>query len=741
MGHMLDAALRWYEAGCSVIRAATDGTKRPLGEWKTFQSVRAQAETLSQWFADDYPGIGVVCGQVSGNLEMLEFEGRARDLISEFLFTLSREDPELSKVLLGGYLEVSPSGGLHFFYRVDGAPVAGNTKLASRSTVDGPTSGTPGITRTEPLIETRGEGGFVVVSPSYGPVHRTGFKWFSLVGEPAAIPTITAAQRDVLHAVARSFNEVPPPVIPDPKPHPSTVMPGERTPGEDFNQQATWEEVLVPYGWTLVRQVGNKTFWRRPGKSFGISAVTGGDVGDYFYCWSTSVELPSEQAMSKFRVYTFLAHRGDFSFAAGELRRLGYGSLGTLPEPDVLPQIPASAPAATPGSPDLGGAPPVPAAPEAGALPPAVDQSPEAAGGGADPFAARVAQLAEYELLKLKARDVAKRMYRAERTAAEVDGGFEPVSLKSLLDEPEEEDRYLIDGVWPDGARVLLAAQYKAGKTTLTGNLVRCLVDGDRFLDTYPVTQPQRVGLIDTEMTRGMIRTWLREQNITEVDNVELFPMRGKVLLLDFLDDDVRADMAQQIRDLDIDILILDCMRPVLDSLGLAEDKEAGRFLVHFDALLKEAEVPNGMVVHHMGHSEERSRGDSRIRDWPDVEWKVVRSSDDPSSTRYFSAFGRDVDVSESELGYNAVNRHLFIVGGSRAQSMYEAIVDEALEILQTEPNGLTRNSLRDAIYQNTDFGKTAVENALTKLADTARVRIVRGPRNSKIYKLPEIFY
>jgi hypothetical protein len=217
--------------------------------------------------------------------------------------------------------------------------------------------------------------------------------------------------------------------------------------------------------------------------------------------------------------------------------------------------------------------------------------------------------------------------------------------------------------------------------------------------------------------------------------------MRGKVLLLDFLDDAVRAEMAQQIRDMDIDILILDCMRPVLDSLGLAEDKEAGRFLVHFDALLKEAEVPNGLVVHHMGHSEERSRGDSRIRDWPDVEWKVVRSTDDPASTRYFSAFGRDVEVSESELGYNAVNRHLFIVGGSRAQSAYEAIVAEALEILHTEPNGLSRNALRDAIYQNTDHGKTAVENALSKLAETNKVRIVRGPRNAKIFKLPEVFY
>jgi hypothetical protein len=73
---------------------------------------------------------------------------------------------------------------------------------------------------------------------------------------------------------------------------------------------------------------------------------------------------------------------------------------------------------------------------------------------------------------------------------------------------------------------------------------------------------------------------------------------------------------------------------------------------VAFDALLRDVgpddRAADGMVVHHMGHAGERSRGDSRILDWPDASWKLVREDlDDPASPRYLSAFGRDVDVPE----------------------------------------------------------------------------------------------
>jgi hypothetical protein len=138
-------------------------------------------------------------------------------------------------------------------------------------------------------------------------------------------------------------------------------------------------------------------------------------------------------------------------------------------------------------------------------------------------------------------------------------------------------------------------------------------------------------------------------------------------------------------------VLLFDCLRPVLDALGLDESHDAGRFLVAFDALLLEAGIGEGGIAHHMGHVGERSRGDSRLRDWPDVEWRLVRdkSNDDetdPAAARYFAAYGRDVDQPEQLLGYDSATRRLTIAGGSRKNAKAEALVAAVVQYVADNP-------------------------------------------------------
>jgi len=327
------AAQAWCAAGCSVVRVATDGSKAPSGPWKAAQSTRADTNTIRAWFANGHPGVGVVCGAVSGHLEMLEFEGRAvfDGTAATFFRTLYDQDlTSLRDRLLTGYTEASPSGGLHLYYRVSDAPALGNTKLAQRSTPDG----------VVPLIETRGEGGFVVVAPSHGPVHPSGDPWRRVAGSPATIATVTAEERDALHELARALDELPPP---DPLPDPVPLDKRDGLPpGADYNERADWHDVLGPAGWTAVQRHGDRTLWRRPGKRIGVSAVTGGPAGDYLYSWTTSTELPAETGLSKWRAYALLAHGGDFSAAAKALSAAGYGQRAAprRPQRPVLTVLP-----------------------------------------------------------------------------------------------------------------------------------------------------------------------------------------------------------------------------------------------------------------------------------------------------------------------------------------------------------------------------------------------------------------
>lgn len=336
-----EGALAWWDAGCSVVPVRADGSKAPAGEsWVQYQTQRATRERVTAWFAGGHPGIGVVCGTVSGDLEMFEFEGRAVDegLVDRLRDQLTNSGHAyLWQTVISGYVERSPSGGLHVMFRVEGG-VDRNTKLAQREARDEELTDDEqvllrdkGARARRVLIETRGEGGFVVVAPSQGPVHDSGQPWLALTGTPATIPTLTAEQRNTLHLAAHALDQVPPQApAPEPAPNRARATSGDGVlPGDDFNERAEWAYILPPHGWEVERVQANRTYWRRPGKDRGISAVTGGDRGDHMWVWSTSTELPSDRAMSKFHVYALLEHGGDFSAAARALRTAGYGRPST----------------------------------------------------------------------------------------------------------------------------------------------------------------------------------------------------------------------------------------------------------------------------------------------------------------------------------------------------------------------------------------------------------------------------
>jgi hypothetical protein len=228
------------------------------------------------------------------------------------------------------------------------------------------------------------------------------------------------------------------------------------------------------------------------------------------------------------------------------------------------------------------------------------------------------------EAYRPRVREAAARIVRLERAGALAEP--ELVSLKDFLALEDEPLVYRVDQLWPIGDRMVAAAQFRAGKTTLRDNLVRALADGGPFLGRFDVAPPAgRIVVFDNELDKRMLRRWMREQGIVNEDRVELVPLRGKVATFNLIEEDCRARWAEKIRAAVGSVVVLDCLRPVLDALGLSEDKDAGRFLVAFDALLAEAGAPEGVVTHHMGHNGERSLGDSRILDWPDATWKLVR--------------------------------------------------------------------------------------------------------------------
>ena len=369
---VFEAALAWYQAGFCVIPPVATGRKAPLGEWKDYQAERPTHQTMRAWYdLDTQYGVGLLCGQVSGNLEMLELEGCVQNdadfmvLIETAMATAGLD--EVWNWLHVKYHEFTPSGGLHLLYRISDHPVPGNTKIAERpkpvedyADKDRATMArTPDAVIMQTLIETRGEGGYVIVAPSQGPVHPSGDPWVLGYGcEAGRVPTITWEQREALVKVLATFDVPRPrrekPAVPAiPTQRTASVTPGAEglRVGDDFNERGTWD-FFARHGWTIHHQDGNTVYWERPGGSStgGHSATTGHDPSaDRLYVFSSSTPFPAYEPISRFAVYTELEHGGDWKAATKDLAAQGYGEqrpriptqrtpvFGNLPVPDPRP--------------------------------------------------------------------------------------------------------------------------------------------------------------------------------------------------------------------------------------------------------------------------------------------------------------------------------------------------------------------------------------------------------------------
>ena len=306
---LLIAAYEYISKGICVI--PTNENKIPCIEWKKYQTEIITLEQAEEGFEKPYAkSLSVVCGKSSGNLEVIDIDTKydlTGKLFESYLQDIADNDPDLRAALL---IIQTRSGGYHLYYHCD--KIEGNQKLAQRNASADELSQNPND-QIRVLIETRGQGGYVVAPPS------DGYK----ITQGRVIPTITPDQRDILIALARSYNEV---VEPPKREYiiNNTTKEFFTTPWDDYNNRGDIIGLLSRHGWVAVKQNATRTYFRRPGKNKGISA-------DYhhqlrlFKSFTTSSEFEVGHAYTHYGVFKILEAKGDSSAAAKKLLAAGYG--------------------------------------------------------------------------------------------------------------------------------------------------------------------------------------------------------------------------------------------------------------------------------------------------------------------------------------------------------------------------------------------------------------------------------
>lgn len=318
----------------------------------------------------------------------------------------------------------------------------------------------------------------------------------------------------------------------------------------------------------------------------------------------------------------------------------------------------------------------------------------------------------------LPEREIQDRMVRiltdreARQRVAEMDAGqLAPPSitlLPDLLAEPEPAEAWRIEGLLPLDGHALIEAQKKVGKSTLMANLVRSFADGDDFLGRYevaPLGADERIILIDLEMSRHRVAGELRVQQIRNAGRIGAVGLRGRAAEFDITNDKRRALWARQLGEAGCRTLIVDPLAPLLGFLGIEENDNSRvqGLLGALAALKEEAGARELLVSHHMGHGAERARGASAFEGWPDAIWRMVLprpdggGEPDPFGDRFFSAFGRDVEVQEARLTFDPATKRLTMGGGgNRHQVGQESAVQTIVEVVKATP-GMNAGALETA--------------------------------------------
>jgi hypothetical protein len=301
---MIKAAHYYTKQGFSVIPIGDN--KRAVFPWTEYQTRIITPEEINAQFNNDRTkNIAIIGGAVSAGLEIIDVDLKY-DVTGTLWVRLQEALKDLLPLL---YVVRTKSGGYHLYYRCE--EVQGNQKLAMRNATKEELKETPHAKEVV-LIETRGEGGYVLAPPSEGYTKEKEFK----------VNVITLEQRDSILAICRSFNEV----IKETR----TQLPADAdayatTPWDDYNNKCNVVSLLEAHGWQWIEAKGDRDYLKRPGKTDSHISADYHKGLNLFKVFSTSTEFETGRGYKPFAIYATLEHNGNFSNAAKQLIKDGYG--------------------------------------------------------------------------------------------------------------------------------------------------------------------------------------------------------------------------------------------------------------------------------------------------------------------------------------------------------------------------------------------------------------------------------
>lgn len=320
MSSLVEAAKELLSKGYSVI--PVNSNKLPaMDGWGIYQA-KAMDISQAERFFKNASGIAMLMGG-SKSLTGLDFDLKY-SLTSDFYDRFKALIPV--SILEKMFVQSTRNGGFHWVWSCP-ERIEGNQKLAQRLTTPEEkhevyvqafqdVNTRPNALKiasnhkVKVLVETRGEGGYILVTPTPGYTYVYG-----------KINTLTAAEHDLILETARQFNEYFEPI--------KNLRMYDKSengvnPFEEFKERGDTVKLLLENGWTITSENKYNIRFRRPGSEASPSSAMYDVASKVLNVFSTSTQFDVNRGYSPASVFIELEADGDPSLAYQKLCELGY---------------------------------------------------------------------------------------------------------------------------------------------------------------------------------------------------------------------------------------------------------------------------------------------------------------------------------------------------------------------------------------------------------------------------------
>jgi hypothetical protein len=293
MNVTLGRAINLLNSGFSVM-PISEG-KKPLILWKEYQTKKIEKAELEK-LESKTKGYGIITGFygvecIDVDLKVFPSVQEGKKFWTEFVSFISDHIDDFSRKFV---IYKTINSGYHIIYRCE--KVEGNRKLA---TLKG---------HSQALIETRGNGGYIYIYDNQ--ISDLSYE---------QITEITIEERDTLMSLCKYFHYEEAIVETKPKEADFSGL----TPWDDYNHRNRVID-LVQGEFSAIKHLSDRIVLRKVDSKDALHGFIYKDTGLCFL-FTTATIYPHETPLSPFAIYAWKYFGGNFSEAAKELYKEGYG--------------------------------------------------------------------------------------------------------------------------------------------------------------------------------------------------------------------------------------------------------------------------------------------------------------------------------------------------------------------------------------------------------------------------------